>query len=277
MTETEDMVVDVKSGDGSGRETGHGRPLTQSGGHVAASKIEAPSPLHVQFVEIKSTSIMKVLGYCILALVALHLLAMTARFGFGHVYLKGFVPLFSLENEKNIPTLFASLQLFLAAVLLGICAAQHKLIQGEYFRHWVGLSAIFVFLSFDESALLHEKTLSLTRESFDSTGLLYYSWIIPFGIFALLVLLAYSRFLLALPRRIGLIFFLSGAVFVGGAIGLEMFEGQLNEAGGYRSFDYMALVTIEEILEMVGIYAFIYGLLSHLTAEGRPLNMALVK
>ncbi len=220
---------------------------------------------------------MKVLGFCILALVALHLLSMTARFGFGHVYLKGLVPLFSLENEKNIPTLFASLQLFLAAVLLGICAAQHKLIQGEYFRHWVGLSAIFVFLSFDESALLHEKTLSLTRESFDSTGLLYYSWIIPFGIFALLVLLAYSRFLLALPRRIGLIFFLSGAVFVGGAIGLEMFEGQLNEAGGYRSFDYMALVTIEEILEMVGIYAFIYGLLSHLTAEGRPLNMALVK
>ena len=58
---------------------------------------------------------------------------------------------------------------------------------------------------------------------------------------------------------------------------LEIFEGQINEAGGYRSFDDMVLVTIEEILEMVGIFGFIYGLLSHLTAEGLPLKMSLVK
>ncbi len=39
----------------------------------------------------------------------------------------------------------------------------------------------------------------------------------------------------------------------------------------------MILVTIEEVLEMVGIYAFIYGLLSHLTAAGHPFKMGLVK
>ncbi len=271
------MVVDVRSGDGPGRETDHGRPVTRSGGQAAATNSDAHSPPQVHAVEFQTTTILKVLGYCILALVALHLLAMTARFGFGHNYLKGFVPLFNLEGEKNVPTLFASLQLFIAAVLLAICAAQHRLLQGEYFRYWAGLSAIFVFLAFDESAVLHEKTVPLIRESFGTSGLLYYSWIIPFGIFALIVLLAYSRFLLALPRRIGLIFFVSGAVFVTGAVGMEMFEGQINEAGGYRSFDYMVLVTVEEILEMVGIYGFIHGLLSHLTAEGRPLKMSLVK
>ncbi len=271
------MVVDVRPGDGSGRETDLGRPLTQSGGQAAATKNDALSPPHVQTVAFQSTTILKVLGYCILAIVTLHFLVMTARFGFGHNYLKGFVPLFNLEGEKNVPTLFASLQLFFAAVLLAICAAQHKILQGEYFRHWVGLSAIFVFLAFDESVRFHEKTVSLTRESFGASGLLYYSWIIPFGIFALIVLLTYSRFLLALPRRTGLIFFLSGAVFVTGAIGFEMFEGQINEAGGYRSFDYMVLVTVEEILEMVGILWFIYGLLNHLTAEGRPLKMSLMK
>ena len=271
------MVVDVKPGNGSDRETVHDRPPAHSDGQAAAPKGDVVLPPHVQMVEFHSTTILKVLGYCILALVVLHCLAMISWFGFGHIYLKGFVPLFSLENEKNVPTLYSTLQLFFAAVLLGICAAQHKIDQGKYFRHWVGLSAIFVFLSFDESALLHEKTLNLTRDSFGTSGLLYYSWIIPFGIFALLVLLTYTRFLLALPRRIGLIFFFSGAVFVTGAIGLEMFEGQINEAGGYRSIDYMILVTIEEILEMVGIYAFIYGLLSYLTAEGHPYKMALVK
>ncbi len=277
MTDTEEMVVDERPGDGSGRETGHGRPLTLSSGQAAATKSNAPSLRHVDTVEIQSTTILKVLGCCILIVVTLHFLVMTLRFGFGYNYLKGFVPLFNLEAEKNVPTLFSSLQLFIAAILLGICAAQHKLIQGEYFRNWAGLSAIFVFLAFDESASIHEKTLSITRELFGTSGLLYYSWIIPFGVFAVIVLLANFRFLLALPSRIGLIFFLSGAVFVTGAIGMEMFEGQINEAGGYRSFDYMILVTIEEILEIIGIYGFIYGLLSHLTAEGRPLKLSLVR
>ncbi len=59
-------------------------------------------------------------------------------------------------------------------------------------------------------------------------------------------------------------------IFVTGEIGQEIFEDQINEAGGFRSFDYMVLVTIEETLEMVGIFGFIYGLLSQLTAEGRP-------
>jgi hypothetical protein len=64
---------------------------------------------------------------------------------------------------------------------------------------------------------------------------------------------------------------------VTGALGLEVFEGQINEAGGYRSLDYMILVTIEEILEMAGIFAFIYGLLGYLLVEGRPVRMSLVR
>ena len=182
------MVVDVKPGNASDRKTDHDQPRTPSGGQVAAAKSDVVAPPHGQIVEFHSTTILKVLGYCILGLFVLHCLAMTSWFVFGHIYLKGFVPLFSLENEKNIPTLFSSLQLFFAAVLLAICAAQHKIDQGNYFRHWVGLAAIFVFLSFDESAALHEKTLNLTRDSFGTSGLLYYSWIIPFGIFALVVL-----------------------------------------------------------------------------------------
>jgi hypothetical protein len=58
-----------------------------------------------------------------------------------------------------------------------------------------------VFLAFDESALLHEKTLNFTRDSFGTSGLLYYSWINPFCMFALIVSLTYTRFLLALPRH----------------------------------------------------------------------------
>jgi hypothetical protein len=277
MTESDELVADAHPGDGRNSET-RDRPAPQRPLESAvAHNLDASSATQVPAVEIHATKIVKVLGCCIIALVVLHGLAMVSWFQFGHVYLKGFVPLFNLEGEKNVPTLFASLQLILAAVLLGICAAQQKLAQGKFFKHWVGLSAIFVFLAFDESALIHEKSFRITQELFGTSGLLYYSWIIPFGLFALVVFLTYIRFLFALPRRTGVIFFLSGAVFVTGAIGMEMFEGQINEAGGYRSFDYMVLVTIEEILEMVGILAFIYGILDYMTSEGRRANVSLVK
>ncbi len=202
---------------------------------------------------------------------------MVLSFGFGLNHLKGLIPMFNFEDEKNVPTYFSSMQLLFAAVLLGICAIQHKANDGKYLKHWVGLAIIFVFLSLDEAAPIHEKTRTISQAFFGTSGLLYYAWVIPFGAFALAVLAAYSGFLLRLPRRTATIFVVSGAVFVAGAIGLEMFEGQINEAGGYKSFDYMALVTIEEFLEIVGIYAFIYGLLDYLTGDGRSVDLSLAK
>lgn len=276
MSETEEMVIDTRPGDGSGRETGHDKPTARSGRKAGATTGNAVSSPDMQALEIRSTTILKVLGYCILAIVVLHLTVMVSAFGFGYDYLKGIVPLFNLEGEQNVPTLFSSLQLIAAAALLGICAARTKLSQGVYFKHWVGLSLIFIFLAVDESALIHEKTMGVSREFFGGSGLLYYTWIIPFGAFAVAVLATYSRFLLALPRRTGAIFLLSGAVFVTGAVGMELFEGQINEAGGYQSLDYMILVTIEETLEMAGIYAFIYGVLGYLVAEGRSVKLSLV-
>ena len=277
MTESENVVTDEKPSYGPDRDSGQDRPHPRSSRQDSATKCDAVLSSHEHTVEIRSATILKVLAYCIVVVIALHLMVMVSWFGFGYDHLKGLVPMFSLDSENNIPTFFSALQIFIAAILLAVCAARYRLSQPRYFKHWVGLSAIFIYLAFDESALLHEKTMFISRDLFGASGLLYYSWVIPFGVIALIVLLTYSRFLLSLPRRTGVIFFLAGAVFVTGAIGMELFEGQIQEAGGKRNFDYMALVTVEEFLEIIGIYAFVYGLLGHLTAEGRPLKMSLVK
>jgi len=277
MTDSENVVVDGKPSYGSDRDSGQGRPRPPSDCENTATKSNTVLSPHEHTVEIRSATILKVLAYCILTVITLHLMLMVSWFGFGHDYLKGLGPMFNLNGESNIPTFFSALQLFFAAILLGVCAARHKSIQGKYFKHWAGLSVIFVYLAFDEAALIHENIFSMTRYILGVGGLLYYAWVIPFGVFALIVLLTYSRFLLSLPGRTGLIFFLSGAVFVTGAIGVELFEGRIDEAGGFENFEYLALVTVEEILEITGIYAFIYGLLGYLTAEGHPFKMSLVK
>ena len=277
MTNAHDTTVIERPNLEAGSATATSKAPSGAPDGSLRSKDNAPPAITGRSLEIRSDTILRVLAYCLIAVVLLHLLAMVAVFGFGHDRLMGLIPLFNMEDEKNVPTYFSSFQLLVAAALLGLCAAQHKWVGGKYFRHWAGLALIFVFLSLDESALIHEKTRTITHNFLGTTGLFYYAWVIPFGALTLVVAATYARFLLALPARTAVIFVLSGAVFVFGAIGLEMFEGMINEAGGYKSFNYMVLVTIEETLEMVGIFAFIYGILDYMLGDGRRVGISLGK
>lgn len=219
---------------------------------------------------------MKILGIMISCVIFLHILAMISWFGFGHDSVKGLVPLLHMQFEQNLPTYFSSFQLLVAAMLLGICAYDCKLNNGRRFWHWVGLALIFVFLSFDETAEIHERFSVITANLLGTSGNLKYAWVIPFGLFAAVVLVTYFRFLLNLPRKIGWIFFMAGGIYVFGAAGLEVFESRLHEdSGTIRTFEYMNLVTIEETLEILGVYLFIFGLLAYLTHNGRRLGITL--
>jgi hypothetical protein len=60
---------------------------------------------------------------------------------------------------------------------------------------------------------------------------------------------------------------LAGLVFVGGAVGLEALGGWYVDRFGREEPGYGLLVTVEELLEMLGVAAFIYAVLRHLVAE----------
>ena len=68
------------------------------------------------------------------------------------------------------------------------------------------------------------------------------------------------RFLNLLPRRTALLFLLSGALFVGGAIGFETLSGYYYSLSGSKGITYVILQTLEEILEITGTILFIYAL-----------------
>src|SRR5690606_1736254 len=81
----------------------------------------------------------------------------------------GFVEL-SVSIEESIPTWYSSLALFLAASLLGWIALI-KLIHREPFRvYWLGLALIFVYLSADEGAALHETASAPLQSAFNTSG-----------------------------------------------------------------------------------------------------------
>jgi hypothetical protein len=71
------------------------------------------------------------------------------------------------------------------------------------------------------------------------------------------------------------LFLASGAIYVTGAIGLELPGGKFYEAGGIASFGHSMTSTFEEVLELIGIALFIYALLSYMSRQFRPLRIAI--
>jgi hypothetical protein len=182
--------------------------------------------------------------------------------------------------DTSIPTWYSSIALLLCSVLLATIAATKKR-QGErYATHWGVLSAIFLILSVDEVARIHEMVGNLSSYSvvklagFSPGGFVYYFWVVPGAVFVLAVLLAYARFLLHLPRRTRLLLLVAGGVFVAGAIGVEMLgsrlvfdvvqsRGKLRNASVDAQVMIEVAVAIEELLEMLGVVILVYALLSY--------------
>jgi hypothetical protein len=61
----------------------------------------------------------------------------------------------------------------------------------------------------------------------------------------------------------------AAAVYVGGALGMEMVCGYMFVEYGEQSLAYLAAMTLEETMEMTGMVIFLYALLDFLRREQR--------
>lgn len=180
----------------------------------------------------------------------------------GH-YLTGY-GLLDMDAEQTIPTWYSSSLLLLCAGLLAVIAQIKMKNVAPYRYHWSLLSAIFLGLSVDEAVGLHEKAIEPLRESFNLTGLLYFSWIIPGIAFLLAFILLYIKFLRHLPKQTQNLFLIGGAIYVLGSIGIEMIGGMFWESIGPYTILYQVVAITEELFEMLGVNIFIYALLSYI-------------
>lgn len=185
------------------------------------------------------------------------------QYQFGHDSIYGLIPLFNFDTEMNVPTIYSSLTLAYSAVLLSVIALGHKR-TGDNFLLWIGLAAIFVFLSADELLSIHENLIEPVRAAFNTSGLLYYAWVIPYGAAALVFLILYFKFIINLPSNIRMLMIMSGIIYITGAIGFELIGGLQADLHGRINLTYALITTVEELLEMLGIAVFIYALNKHI-------------
>lgn len=207
------------------------------------------------------------------ALVVVHLILQTVRFITDNHRLGGLLSSFSLGSDTSIPAYYSALAILFCAVLAFAIGASPT--DAPDVKSWLGLSAIFVFLSVDEMLGFHEKLVEPMDDALDTSGLLLYAWVIPYGLAGLVFLAVYVPFLRRLPASTARRFVFAGAVFVFGALGMEIVGGEYFDRHGAENVTYVALQTVEEMLEMAGIIVFIHALAEYGVARFGSMSMAL--
>ena len=208
-----------------------------------------------------------------------HICAMIARYIIGDDFVFGLVDMFDLNLENNVPTVFSTFILLTSAILLTIISRHARAIKHNA-RYWMWLAIIFIFLSVDENASLHELFIDPIQEILPSGGIMYVGWLIPYGLVTLVIGLLYLRFLWSLPARTRNLFILSGSLYISGAIGFELLGGwYLLPRNEIEDFPYSMIVMAEEFLEMSGIILFIYALLDYLKNQlgNKPVQITITE
>lgn len=199
------------------------------------------------------------------------------NYGLGYNQLFGMRRMFNLNEEQNVPTFYSALLLLASAALLAILAAAAR--RNDRSRrdawYWGGLAALFLFLSVDEAASIHELLLRRVGSAAGTSDLLHLDWVVPYVGAGAIVALLYARFLLRLPRVIGIRIVAAGTIFVAGAAGIELIGSAVLRENDYDygTLPMNLLFLAEETLEMLGVAYFITALLRYVELGGGPLRV----
>lgn len=217
-------------------------------------------------IDFNPAFLMKVIGAVIALTIVFSAISVFARYSSLQHDLFGLAPKFDMDEENTIPTYISSLNMLIAAVILGIIALIIKRRKGEFWKQWAIMGSIFFLLSLDESASIHEGISSRFNVMVGGlSGTTHYAWAILGSVLIVGFLIYFSRFIFALPVKTRNRFILSGAVFLAGAIGVEALGGFIYSQMGTDTLVYQISVVVEESMEMVGICLFIWSLFRYMS------------
>jgi len=222
-------------------------------------------------ITLNRTKIIRFLSLLALMLIVIHIIILGIYYYVGDPDKFGFIRMFDLDMERNIPTLFSSTLLMISGFLFYLLSKTPSEAEKGSRSYWLGLSFVFVFLAFDESAKIHEQIGDFTVRFVDATGYLHYPWVISYSVLVLVLGAFYLRFFLKMEKKIFWSFMGAAAIFLSGAIGFELLGANESSMHGTKGILYSTFYTIEESLEMFGVIYLIYILLGLL--ENKSLKI----
>lgn len=212
---------------------------------------------------VSARTVFRVLLICICGFIVMHILSRCAIRYLSVGWTMGQVlKRFDLDRELGVATWFSQSLLLLSAALLAVIANQRHRDRASDRKYWIGLAVIFLFLSIDEGASIHEIAVQpVTRMLNIRNSFLVLAWIIPAAFLVLVFALVYLKFWWRLPRDVRMRFALAGVTYVGGALLIESCTSAFAARYGVEHFGFMLVQACEEGMEMLGVCIFIEALL----------------
>jgi hypothetical protein len=225
-------------------------------------------------ITLNATPVAAVLAAVAGALVLASVAGQLTKYLTGHDHVFGLIALFNLDGENNLPAFYAVFLLLVASALLLATAWLERARGGADARYWAVLGAGFLLMSVDEACSLHEALIPPMRQLLGAgrLGIFYYAWVVPALVFVALAGVYFLQFVRRLPPATRHACLLAAALYLGGALGVELLEGRHRELHGGDPM-YNVYVTVEEALEYAGLVVLIHGLLRHLAAHHGELRV----
>jgi hypothetical protein len=137
------------------------------------------------------------------------------------------------------------------------------------------LAGLTLYVAADEASQIHELLIVPIDRRFHTSGLFRFGWVIPGIAVAAVVVVLTIRLVQAISpsARVGLV--VGGALYLLGAVGMEMAGGAWLDAHGGDAVYRMVFTSIEETMEGVGIVLALAALLEALRSAGGAVRVAL--
>lgn len=184
---------------------------------------------------------------------------------------------FDLGHEPSLPAFYSAVVILMCAMVLSVIARQSRRDgDGRSFYWWV-LCLGFTAMAIDEAVMIHEMADAAVHTWIPTSGLFYFAWVLPAIVGLLALAIFFAKFLFSLDRQTRFAFVISGAIFVGGAVGMELVAGLIfdaaeSEAAALRSVAHVISQMIEEGMEMIGIAMFLIALIGYLGRNHRSVT-----
>lgn len=181
---------------------------------------------------------------------------------------------FDFDDESSIPTWYSQALWFVVFLSAALCAYMSK--AQSLRRLWAILAGLSLFFSIDEVSAIHENILQfahLIAYGDSEASALKNAWLLALPIFLIFAgIILYYAFRL-LPRRTVMLFISSAAIFVSGAIFVDIFVSS-SDLDTFLAEGI--LVGLEEFAELAGITVFLYAITDYaFVRQGKSIRNAI--
>ncbi len=211
----------------------------------------------------------------VLILLTFHVMAVIVMLTLENKTVLKYMSIFYFDTERNLPSTYSALAIAFCAYLLWEISSLKTEIFNKRSKYWKFISVTFLFLAIDEYTSIHEHAGHIVK-LFSDKVFPFHGWYIPLLAALGLISIFFMKFYFQLPKTTRLNFLYSGVIFITGAVGFDILSAivlENYEDGLNKSIIIYTCVTIEELLEMIGIIFFMNTLLGYLINDLKKIKI----